>query len=94
VFGVGNGVVTPTLFADVSALAPDHVRAGVTSLQTTTVGASQVVGPALFTFLSGLVGYQWTLVGGGLRGRGRSGRTRHRRARPLTGRGFYSVAAA
>lgn len=57
-FGVGNGVVTPTLFAGVSALAPDHVRAGVTSLQTTTVGASQVVGPALFTFLSGLVGYQ------------------------------------
>jgi MFS family permease len=51
-------VVTPTLFAGVSALAPDHVRAGVTSLQTTTVGASQVVGPALFTFLSGLVGYQ------------------------------------
>jgi MFS family permease len=66
VFGVGSGMVTPTLFAGVSALAPDHVRAGVMSLQTTTIGASQVVGPALFTFLSGLVGYQWTLVGGGL----------------------------
>ncbi|WP_152041150.1 MFS transporter [Salinigranum salinum] len=37
VFGVGSGLITPTLFAGVSALAPDHVRAGVMSLQTTTI---------------------------------------------------------
>jgi len=63
VFGVGSGLITPTLFAGVSALAPDHVRAGVMSLQTTTIGVSQVVGPALFTLVAGTVGYQGTLFG-------------------------------
>jgi MFS family permease len=63
VFGVGSGLVTPTLFASVSALAPDHVRAGVMSLQTTTIGVSQVVGPALFTLVAGAAGYQSALVG-------------------------------
>jgi MFS family permease len=63
VFGVGSGLITPTLFASVSALAPDHVRAGVMSLQTTTIGVSQVVGPALFTLVAGIVGYQGTLLG-------------------------------
>lgn len=45
VFGIGCGLVTPTPFAGISTLAPDHVRAGVMSLQTTTIGVSQVVGP-------------------------------------------------
>lgn len=62
-FGVGSGLITPTLFASLSGLAPDHVRAGVMSLQTTTIGISQVVGPALFTFLAGTIGYQSTLLG-------------------------------
>lgn len=62
VFGVGSGLITPTLFAGVSTLAPDHVRAGVMSLQTTTIGISQVVGPALFTLAAGLVGYRGTLL--------------------------------
>lgn len=61
-FGVGSGLITPTLFARVSALVPNHVRAGVMSLQT-TIGVSQVVGPALFTLAAGAVGYQGTLVG-------------------------------
>ena len=61
-FGVGSGLVTPTLFAGLSALAPDHVRAGVMSLQTTTIGAGQAAGPALFTFLGGLVGYRPTFL--------------------------------
>jgi ACDE family multidrug resistance protein len=64
VFGVGSGLVTPTLFAGLSSLAPDRVRGGVMSLQTTTIGVSQAVGPALFTFLGGALGYQATLVGG------------------------------
>lgn len=64
VFGTGNGLVTPTLFASVSALAPDGVRAGVMSLQTTTIGVSQAVGPALFTLFGGFVGYQGALLGG------------------------------
>lgn len=63
VFGVGSGLITPTLFAGVSALAPDHVRAGVMSLQTTTIGVSQVVGPALFTLAASIVGYQGALLG-------------------------------
>jgi MFS family permease len=63
VFGAGSGLVTPTLFAALSSLAPDHVRGGVMSLQTTTIGASQAVGPALFTVLGGAIGYQATLLG-------------------------------
>jgi ACDE family multidrug resistance protein len=61
-FGVGSGLVTPTLFAGLSALAPDHVRAGVMSLQTTTIGAGQAAGPACFTVLGGLVGYRPTFL--------------------------------
>jgi ACDE family multidrug resistance protein len=65
VFGVGSGLVTPTLFAGVSSLAPDRFRGGVMSLQTTTIGASQAVGPAAFTLVGGAVGYQGTLLGAG-----------------------------
>jgi ACDE family multidrug resistance protein len=63
VFGAGSGLVTPTLFAGLSALAPDRLRAGVMSLQTTTIGISQVVGPVLFTLVGGAIGYQSTLLG-------------------------------
>jgi MFS family permease len=62
-FGAGSGLVTPTLFAGLSALAPDRVRAGVMTLQTTTIGASQAVGPAAFTLLGGAVGYRPTILG-------------------------------
>jgi MFS family permease len=64
VSGVGSGLVTPTLFAGLSALAPDHVRGGVMCLQTTTLGISQAAGPALFTLLGGAIGYQGTLLCG------------------------------
>ena len=64
VFGVGSGLVTPTLFARISVLAPDEVRGGVMSLQTTTIGISQAVGPAVFTLLGGVIGYQGTLLSG------------------------------
>jgi MFS family permease len=63
VFGGGSGLITPTLFATISSLAPDHVRAGVMSLQTTTIGASQTVGPALFTLLGGTAGYRTAILG-------------------------------
>lgn len=66
IFGVGSGLVTPTLFAGLSALAPDQFRGGVMSLQTTTIGVSQVVGPTLFTLVGGAVGYQLTLLGASL----------------------------
>ncbi len=63
VFGAGNGLVTPTLFAGVSSLAPDHVRGGVMSLQTTTIGVSQAVGPIAFTLLAGAVGDRTAILG-------------------------------
>jgi ACDE family multidrug resistance protein len=63
VFGAGSGLVTPTLFAGLSSLAPDRVRGGVMCLQTTTVGISQVVGPVLFTLVGDAIGYQSTLLG-------------------------------
>ncbi|OYR40804.1 hypothetical protein DJ82_06845 [Halorubrum sp. Ib24] len=64
VFGAGSGFVTPTLFARISVLAPDEVRGGVMSLQTTTIGISQAVGPALFTLFGGAIGYQGTILSG------------------------------
>lgn len=64
VFGVGSGLVTPTLFAGISTVAPDDVRGGLMSLQTTTIGISQAVGPALFTLLVAAIGYQATLLYG------------------------------
>lgn len=63
-FGIGSGLVTPTLFAGLSALAPDRARGGVMSLQTSTIGISQVIGPVAFTVLGGAIGYQLTLLGG------------------------------
>lgn len=62
-FGAGSGLVTPTVFAGLSSLAPDRVRAGVMSLQTTTIGISQLMGPVVFTLIGGAVGYQMTLLG-------------------------------
>lgn len=56
--GAGLGITIPTLFAIISDLAPDRLRAGVMSLRTTTVGITQTVGPVLFTLSSGTVGYQ------------------------------------
>ena len=62
-FGVGSGFITPTLFTRISALAPDHLRGGVMSLQTTTIGISQAVGPLVFTLVAGSVGYQNVFLG-------------------------------
>jgi MFS family permease len=59
-FGIGSGLVTPTLFTGLSTLAPDHLRGGVMSLQTTTIGLGQAAGPAAFTLLAARFGYQPT----------------------------------
>lgn len=64
--GVGLGITIPTLFAIISDLAPDRLRAGVMSLRTTTVGITQTVGPLLFTLSSGAVGYGTVFVGAGV----------------------------
>lgn len=62
-FGVGNGLVTPTLFTGLSTLAPDHLRGGVMSFQTTIIGLAQAVAPVAFTVLAGRFGYQHTFLG-------------------------------
>jgi MFS family permease len=62
VFGFGSGLVTPTLFAGISVLAPDRVRGGVLSMQTTIIGTSQAIGPALFALLGGVIGYESTII--------------------------------
>jgi MFS family permease len=64
--GIGLGVMIPTLFAIISDLAPDRLRAGVMSLRTTTVGITQTVGPVVFTLSSGLVGYRSVFVAAGV----------------------------
>ena len=60
--GVGSGLVTPTLFTGLSTLAPDHLRGGVMSLQTTTIGLSQAAGPVAFTLMAASLGYQQTFL--------------------------------
>lgn len=64
--GTGLGIMIPTLFAVISDLAPDRLRAGVMSLRTTTVGITQTVGPVLFTLSSGAVGYRSVFFGAGV----------------------------
>lgn len=64
--GTGLGIMIPTLFAIISDLAPDRLRAGVMSLRTTTVGITQTVGPVLFTLSSGAVGYRSVFFGAGV----------------------------
>jgi MFS family permease len=64
--GAGLGVMIPTLFAIISDLAPDRLRAGVMSLRTTTVGITQTVGPILFTLSSGSFGYRSVFVSAGV----------------------------
>jgi MFS family permease len=55
-FGLGSGLVVPTLYAGVSRVAPEQFRASATALQTTMIGTGQALGPALFTAGAALVG--------------------------------------
>lgn len=45
VFGAGSGLVTPTLFAGLSSLAPDHLRGGVMSPQAMAIGFQDALLP-------------------------------------------------
>ncbi|MFB6122179.1 MAG: MFS transporter [Haloferacaceae archaeon] len=66
VFGAGHGLVLPAVAAGLSELSPTRFRGGVMSVRTSLVLASQAVGPPLFTAPARAVGYETTLLAGGL----------------------------
>lgn len=67
IFGVGHGLVLPSVAAALAELAPDRYRGGVMSIRTSLVLASQAVGPPLFTIPASVTGYEpLLLVFGGL----------------------------
>jgi len=68
VFGVGFGVVMPSIDTTVVTLVDDDLRAGVMSLRTSVLRLGQTVGPVAFTatadagFENTIVGYRVLLV--------------------------------
>jgi MFS family permease len=64
-FGLGHGLVFPTLATAISGLADSRYRAGVMSLRTSMLMAGQAVGPWLFPQLGAVTGYPSLLVGFG-----------------------------
>lgn len=73
-FGVGHGLVLPSVASALAGLAPIRYRGGVMSIRTSLVLASQAVGPPLFTIPAAVVGYQSVLlVAGGLAAVGGAG---------------------
>ena len=52
VFGIGFGIVMPSLNATIVALAPDHLRASMLGAQTSMLRIGQTVGPVAFTWLA------------------------------------------
>lgn len=72
VFGVGFGVVMPSLNNAVVALAPNQLRASMLGTQTSMLRIGQTVGPLAFTgiaewgFASPVVGYRAVLPAFGL----------------------------
>jgi MFS family permease len=66
VFGAGHGLVLPSVASGLSGLGPARFRGGVMSVRTSLVLASQAVGPPLFTIPARAVGYETTLLAGGV----------------------------
>jgi MFS family permease len=68
IFGVGFGVVMPSIDTTVVTLVDDDLRAGVMSLRTSVLRLGQTIGPVAFTatadagFASTVVGYRALLV--------------------------------
>jgi len=65
VFGVGHGLVLPSVASALSALAGPAFRGGVMSLRTSVVLGAQAIGPPLFTLPAARVGYELPLALGG-----------------------------
>jgi MFS family permease len=61
VFGVGHGLVLPSVASALSALAGPEFRGGVMSLRTSVVLGAQAVGPPLFTLPAARLGYELPL---------------------------------
>ncbi|WP_251342941.1 MFS transporter [Haloplanus halophilus] len=57
VFGVGHGLVLPSVASALSALAGPEFRGGVMSLRTSVVLGAGALGPPLFTLPAARVGY-------------------------------------
>jgi ACDE family multidrug resistance protein len=66
VFGVGHGLVLPSVASALSALAGAEFRGGVMSLRTSVVLGAQAIGPPLFTLPAARVGYELPLALGGV----------------------------
>jgi ACDE family multidrug resistance protein len=72
VFGVGFGVVMPSIDTAVVTLVDDDLRAGVMGLRTSVLRLGQTLGPVGFTatagvaFRSPLAGYRLLLVAAGV----------------------------
>jgi MFS family permease len=72
VFGVGFGVVMPSIDTAVVTLVDDDLRAGVMGMRTSVLRLGQTLGPVGFTVTAGrafespLVGYRALLVAAGL----------------------------
>jgi ACDE family multidrug resistance protein len=68
IFGVGHGLVLPSVASALSALAGPEFRGGVMSLRTSVVLGAQAVGPPLFTLPATRLGlgYELPLALGGV----------------------------
>lgn len=64
-FGAGHGLVVPAAASALAGLGPDRYRAGVMSLRTSVVLASQAVAPPAFVLGAAAVGYRGTLLAAG-----------------------------
>lgn len=71
-FGVGFGVVMPSIDTTVITLVPADLRAGMMGTRTSLLRLGQTVGPIAFTFLaetlfaSTVVGYRTLILGSGV----------------------------
>lgn len=66
-FGIGHGLVLPSVASALAGLAPTRYRGGVMSIRTSLVLTSQAAGPPLFTIPAAIIGYTTVLlVAGGM----------------------------
>lgn len=65
-FGVGQGLLMPSLDTAISALATDRYRGSVMSVEIGVHNVAQTVGPVLFTTVGVVVGYQPLLTVAGV----------------------------
>lgn len=62
VFGIGFGIVMPSLNNAIVAIAPNHLRASMLGAQTSMLRIGQTAGPVAFTWFAE-VGFETSLIG-------------------------------